>query len=373
MGRSRKFKAYGGIGASLSTSRPLVSPHVSRPLVSPYVSRPLSSYVSRHLVYESPSPLAYEPHDLPSVPSITPDPLLSPEAIIERYKPTCGQFTEPIPSIRSDLTWKRLSDLSTPQLTEAEVAGVTDPHELYRSLLGADGSLLKELRDALNDDDLLPVERTNEMQGLLSDWMDVRRGLGLPPILGLDGLEITVDKLKPLSCRLMIRSDLDEYSDTWRVVASFVQARADIFKAVFAEALIPSAIAGGYGDLAPCLEGFCHYALLKMRDAITTCFAREHRDLPTVTPMTGVLKMRRGRTTVSAFLETKGASVEGALTIEPYRDEIMGILQTIYPDVVWTDDDITTIFDELRMNRDAYVGGKTKRKRKSRRFRRKNT
>ncbi len=365
MGRSRKCKVYGGIHTSSSAyvSRPLTS-YVSRPLT--YESRPLT-YESRPLAYES-RPLAYEPSH---VPSIT-DPLLS-EAIIERYKPTCGQFTEPIPGIKSDLTWKRLSDLSTPQLTEAEAAGVTDPHELYRSLLGADGSLLKALRDALNDDDLLPVERTNEMQGLLTGWMNVRRELGLPPILGLDGVEITIDKLKPLSCRLIIRSDLDEYSDTWRVVASFVQARPDIFKAVFAEALIPSAIAGGYGDLAPCLEGFCHYALLKMKDAITTCFAREHRELPTVTPMTGVLKMRRGRTTVSAFLETKGASVEGALTIEPYRPDIMILLQTIYPDVVWTDDDITTIFDELRMNRDAYVGGKTKRKRKSRRFRRKNT
>lgn len=255
-------------------------------------------------------------------------------------------------------------------MTEAEASGVSDPHELFRSLVGADGTLLSALRGALNDDDVLPVERTNEIQGLLSGWMDVRRGLGLPPILDPDGDEIPVERLNPLSCRISNRPDLAEYSDTWNVVASFVDARPPIFKAVFAEAFIPSAIAGGSEGGLPCLEGFCHYAFLKMRDVVTTCFAREDREQPTVLPpVTGVLKMRRGRTTVSRFLETV-APVEGVLTIEPYRDRIMRLLQETYRGVDWTDNDITTIFNELRINRDAYLGGKTRRKRKRRKTKR---
>ena len=306
----------------------------------------------------------YKPSPAPS-----PAPPLSPEAIIESHKP--GVFTDPIPGIRSTLTWAELRDLSTTQLTEAEATGVSDPHELFRSLVGADGNrLLTALRGALNDDDVLPVERTNEIQGLLSGWMDVRRGLGLPPILDPAGREITVARLNPLSCRISNRPDLAEYSDKWNVVASFVEARPPIFKAVFAEVFIPTTITGGSEGGMGCLEGFCDYAFIEMRNAVIRCFASEDRAQPTVLPpVTGVLKMSRGRTTVSRFLETV-APVEGALTIEPYRDQIMRLLQETYRGVVWTDNDITTIFNELRMIRDAYLGGKTRRKRKRRKTKR---
>jgi hypothetical protein len=197
--------------------------------------------------------------------------------------------------------------------------------------------------------------------------MDVRRGFGLPPILDPDGREITVARLNPLSCRISDRPDLAEYSDKWNIVSSFVEASPPIFKAVFAEGFIPTTITGGSEGGMACLEGFCDYAFLKMRDAITTCFAREDREQPTVLPpVTGLLKMRRGRATVSAFLEREGRQVQGVLTIEPFRAQIMESLQETYPDVDWTDNDITTIFNELRMNRDAYLGGKTRRKRKRR-------
>jgi hypothetical protein len=252
-------------------------------------------------------------------------------------------------------------------LTEEEAISVTDPHELFRSLVGADGTLLTALRDA-TEGIRLPVETTNEIQGLLSGWMDVRRGFGLPPILDPDGREITVARLNPLSCRISDRPDLAEYSYKWNIVSSFVEASPPIFKAVFAEGFIPTTITGGSEGGMACLEGFCDYAFLKMRDAVTTCFAREDREQPTVLPpVTGLLKMRRGRTTVSAFLQTQGRQVQGVLTIEPFRERIMDLLITTYPGVNWTDNDITTIFNELRIAYgESYRGGKTRRKRKRR-------
>lgn len=302
-------------------------------------------------------------------------PPLSPEAIIERYKPTCGLFTDPIPGIRSTLTWAELRDLSTTQLTEAEATGVSDPHELFRSLVGADGNrLLTALRGALNDDDVLPVGRTNEIQGLLSGWMDVRRGLGLPPILDPAGREITVARLNPLSCRITNRPDLAEYSDKWNVVASFVEARPPIFKAVFAEVFIPTTITGGSEGGMACLEGFCDYAFIEMRNAIIRCFASEDdRAQPTVLPpVTGVLKMRRGRTTILGHLAgLNPLPGEEFIVLDSHRDGIMGLLQETYPGVDWTDNDITTIFNELRIAYDeSYRGGKTRRKRKRRKTKR---
>jgi hypothetical protein len=342
----------------------------------PIPPRPTPSAPPNEPIPPRPTPSAppYEPseRDLPS-PSI---PARSPAAIIESLKPTCGEFTRPIPGVTSTLTWAQLRDLCTTRLTAEEDVTVTDPHEYFRSLVGADGGrLLEALRSSLNPRDLLDIDRTNEIQGLLTGWMRVRSELGLPPIRDPFGAEITSARLNPLACRITAdRADLAEYSDKWRVVASFVEARPPIFKAVFAEVFIPTTITGGSEGGMACLEGFCDYAFIEMKNAITKCFPREHRELPTVLPpVTGVLKMRRGRTTVSAFLEREGADVEGVLTIEPYRDRIMEFLRTTYPGVVWTPEDITAIFDELRTTyRESYRGGKTRRKRKRRKTKRRN-
>ena len=390
MGRSRKYRggaitdnnltpnqAQGNNDNNRTPDTPPNEPIPPRPSAPPYEpipSRPIPSAPPNEPIPSRPSAPPYEPseRDLPS-PSI---PARSPAAIIESLKPTCGEFTRPIPGVTSTLTWAQLRDLCTTRLTAEEDVTVTDPHEYFRSLVGADGGrLLEALRSSLNPRDLLDIDRTNEIQGLLTGWMRVRSELGLPPIRDPFGAEITSARLNPLACRITAdRADLAEYSDKWRVVASFVEARPPIFKAVFAEVFIPTTITGGSEGGMACLEGFCDYAFIEMKNAITKCFPREHRELPTVLPpVTGILKLRRGRTTVSAFLESEGARVEGALMIEPYRDRIMDLLQRTYPGVVWTPDDITTIFNELRtVYSESYRGGKTRRKRKRRKTKRRN-
>lgn len=342
MGRSRKYKR-GGL-----------------PTVPQYeLTEEDRNNISRSV---RPTPSA-PPYEQPPVPPQS----LSPEAIIESLKP--GVFTEPIPGIRSTLTWAQLRDLSTTQLTEEEARGVTDPHELFRSLVGADGTLLIALRGALND--VLPIERTNEIQGLLSGWMDVRRGLGLPPILDPAGDEITRERLNPLSCRMSDRPDLAEYSNKWNVVASFVEASPPIFKSVFAEVFIPTTITGGSEGGMACLEGFCDYAFIEMRNAVIRCFESEDRAQPTVLPpVTGTVKINRGVRVVGEELDRIGSGTRGALTIEPHKTEMRDFLTETYPGVQWSLDEMDVIFNILRRNTDAYVGGKTRRKRKRRKTKR---
>ena len=294
----------------------------------------------------------------------------TPDAIIKSHVTReCGSFTSPI-SGASRLSWRDLRDLLTTQLSAAELVGVSDPHVLFGSLSGAsEDRLWNAMRDATVK--RLPVTTTDEITGLLRGWINIRRRIGLPEILDLEGREIREDSLTSIKCKLdNRRGDLRDYSDKWNILVSFLQERPEIIRAVFAELFIPSAIGGGAGVGAgvsiPCPQGFIEYGALELGNTLRVCFPSE---LPTVIPMSGRVKIDSAVSAIAiGFVPSVGAS-DGALTIEPLRGEIVRFLQARFPGVTWSPAEMDLIFNRLRENPDAYIGG-TRRKRTRKRTRR---
>lgn len=300
-----------------------------------------------------------------------PRPDTTPDAIIKSHVRECGSFTEQIPGARNRLSWRDLRDLLTTQLSAAELVGVSDPHALFASLSGAD-RLWNAMRDATVK--RLPVATTDEIQGLLTGWINIRRRIGLPEIIDLEGREIREDRLTAIKCKLdNRRRDLRDYSDKWNILVSFLQERPEIIRAVFAELFIPSAIGGGAGVGAgvsiPCPQGFIEYGALELGNTLRVCFAREDALMPPVIPMSGRVKIDSAVSAIAiGFVPSVGAS-DGALTIEPLRGEILRFLQARFPGVTWSPAEMDLIFNRLRENPDAYIGG-TRRKRSRKRTRR---
>jgi hypothetical protein len=294
----------------------------------------------------------------------------TPDAIIKSRVRECGSFTSPIPGARNRLSWRDLRDLLTTQLSAAELVGVSDPHVLFGSLSGASED---RLWNAMSDATVkrLPVTTTDEITGLLRGWINIRRRIGLPEILDLEGREIREDSLTSIKCKLdNRRGDLRDYSDKWNILVSFLQERPEIIRAVFAELFIPSAIGGGAGVGAgvsiPCPQGFIEYGALELGNTLRVCFPSE---MPTVIPMSGRVKIDSAVSAIAiGFVPSVGASV-GALTIEPLRGEIVRFLQARFPGVTWSPAEMDLIFNRLRENPDAYIGG-TRRKRTRKRTRR---